>query len=110
MEENYEGLTLDAMMGNLDYISSLSVEEAVIPDAPITPEAIEEIRRNPPYVLDMKRKIEEMDIYAHNRGSMGLDWGFHSLNKAFNGLNPGLHLVGGGANTGRDLTKKDNDC
>ena len=38
MEENYEGLTLDAMMGNLDYLSSLSVEEAVIPEPVAVPQ------------------------------------------------------------------------
>lgn len=75
--------------------------QAVIPEQPITPDVIQALRQNPPYIQEMLQKIQDMDIYAQNRGTMGLDWGFQCLNEAFNGLNPGLHLVAGGANTGK---------
>lgn len=80
--------------------------QAVIPNQPVTPDVIQALRQNPPYIQEMLQKIEDMDIYAQNRGTMGLNWGFQCLNEAFNGLNPGLHLVAGGANTGRNLTKQ----
>jgi len=51
---------------------------------------------------EMLRIIEEVDEYSWNRGEMGgLDWGFETLNKAFEGLNAGVHLVAGPSNVGK---------
>ena len=50
----------------------------------------------------MLRAIDEVDQYAWKRGEIGgLDWGFESLNKAFEGLNTGLHLIAGQSNVGK---------
>ena len=113
MEENRPSLSLDDIL-NQELASFMNPEQeeftytnqAVIPEQPVTPDVIQALRQNPPYIQEMLQKIQDMDIYAQNRGTMGLDWGFQCLNEAFNGLNPGLHLVAGGANTGRDLTKQ----
>lgn len=77
------------------------LEQAVVPESPILPDSVREHIQNPPFIQEMKDKIDAVDAYAWARGSMGLDFGFESLNKAFNGFNPGLHLVAGGANTGK---------
>ncbi|UOE58219.1 DnaB-like helicase C-terminal domain-containing protein [Cytobacillus oceanisediminis] len=46
--------------------------------------------------------IDAVEEYSWTRGEMGgLDWGFDSLNKAFEGLNTGVHLVGGQSNIGK---------
>jgi len=50
---------------------------------------------------EMLDTIEKVDEYCHNRGKLGgLSWGMESLNKAFEGLQPGLIIVGGQANVG----------
>lgn len=67
----------------------------------VPPEIIQKLKEKPPYIDEMMAKIEEMDEYAQNRGSMGLDFGIQSLNQAFNGLNPGLTLLAGSANSGK---------
>lgn len=91
--EFYYAGTLDDIIG--------SIEEAVTPDEPIITEGIQNIINNPPFIQEMIDEIDRVNTYAWNRGSMGFDMGIESLNKAFRGLNPGLHLVAGGANTGR---------
>jgi replicative DNA helicase len=56
----------------------------------------------PPLFNNMRNRIKEMDEYAWKRGEMGgLDWGFEQLNKAFEGLNPGLILLAGQSNVGK---------
>lgn len=51
---------------------------------------------------NMLQRIEDMDAYSWRRGEMGgMDWGFDQLNNAFEGLNPGVHLVGGQSNVGK---------
>lgn len=50
----------------------------------------------------MLNTIDAVEEYSWNRGEMGgLDWGFDSLNKAFEGLNTGVHLIGGQSNIGK---------
>lgn len=66
-----------------------------------TPKFIEEMRQNPPFLSRTLASIEDVDEYGQNRGTMGLDFGFTHLNNAFNGLNPGLTLVAGPANSGK---------
>lgn len=78
-------------------------EQAIVPDEPILTEEILNHIQTPPFVSEMLSKIQDVDTYAWNRGKMGLDFGFDSLNKAFNGFNVGLHLVAGGANTGKSM-------
>lgn len=52
--------------------------------------------------LEMLETINRVEAYSQNRGLLGgLDWGMESLNKAFEGLNPGLILVAGQANVGK---------
>jgi replicative DNA helicase len=47
-------------------------------------------------------RIKAMDEYSWRRGKMGgLDWGFERLNYAFEGLNPGVHLVAAQSNVGK---------
>lgn len=70
----------------------------------ITPEMIKGIAGDtePFYRTKMLRTIDEVEEYSWNRGEMGgLDWGFDSLNKAFEGLNTGVHLIGGQSNIGK---------
>ena len=68
-----------------------------------TPKYIEEMRRNPPFLSRTLATIDDVDEYGQNRGAMGLDFGFTHLNNAFNGLNPGLTLVAGPANSGKSM-------
>lgn len=50
----------------------------------------------------MLQTIDEVDKYSWARGELGgLDWGFESFNKAFAGLNTGVHLLGGASNAGK---------
>jgi len=50
----------------------------------------------------MLQTIAEVDKYSWERGELGgLDWGFESFNKAFEGLNTGVHLVAGQSNVGK---------
>ncbi len=50
---------------------------------------------------EMLKTIEYVDEYAWLKGKLGgLDWGFPSFNRAFDGLQPGLILVAGQPNIG----------
>lgn len=87
------------LSGSLDDL----IEVAITPDAPIITEGIQDKINNPPFVQDMIAEIDRVNAYAWNRGSMGLDMGFESLNKAFRGLNPGIHLIAGAPNSGKSM-------
>jgi replicative DNA helicase len=51
---------------------------------------------------EMLDTINQVDEYCYNRGRLGgLDWGMESLNNAFEGLQPGLIIVGGQPNVGK---------
>lgn len=55
----------------------------------------------PFFKTKMLNTIQEVDNYSWRRGEMGgMDWGFENLNKAFEGLNAGVHLIGGASNIG----------
>lgn len=55
-----------------------------------------------PIQQEMMDTIVMVDDYCKNRGRLGgLDWGMESLNKAFEGLNPGLIMVAGSPNVGK---------
>lgn len=93
---------------HLDILSAMNEQEPQPEVADIDteikiPEAVLEARLNPPYIARTLEAIDNVNEYGHNRGSMGLDFGIQSLNTAFNGLNPGLTLVAGGANTGKSM-------
>lgn len=79
------------------------LEAAILPDKPILTQHMIDHIQNPPFVSEMIERIKAVDAYGWNRGKMGLDFGLESLNKAFNGFNTGLHLVAGGANTGKSM-------
>ena len=78
-----------------------STVDAIIPDAPILTDAVRDHIANPPFIQDTIRTIDAVDEYAWNRGVMGLDMGFDCLNKAFNGLNTGVIIIGGPSNSGK---------
>ena len=55
-----------------------------------------------PIQQEMLDTINRVDEYCFNRGKLGgLDWGMESLNNAFEGLQPGLIVVGGSPNVGK---------
>lgn len=88
----------------LDGIEGIDDIPAVVPQAPekqaeqsFAPEGYE-----PFFKSKMLQTIDEVDEYSWSRGEMGgLDWGFDSFNKAFEGLNTGVHLVAGASNVGK---------
>ncbi len=60
------------------------------------------VLQRPFYINKMLKTIEEVKEYSWNRGEIGgLDWGFESFNKAFEGLNTGVHLIAGQSNIGK---------
>jgi replicative DNA helicase len=70
----------------------------------LTPDLIRQISgdRPPFFRTRMLETIDRVEEYSWTRGEMGgLDWGFDSLNKAFEGLNTGVHLVAGQSNIGK---------
>lgn len=91
------------LSGNLDDLMDAPIEEAIIPEEAVINESIMEHIQNPALIQEMVEEIERVDHYAWSRGSMGLDFGYESLNRAFRGLNPGLHLVAGQANSGKSM-------
>lgn len=79
----------------------IRVEQAVLPDTPVLTDSLIEHIQNPPFLSEMRTIIEEVDAYAWNRGIMGLDSGFESINDAFNGLNTGVIIIAAGSNVGK---------
>lgn len=68
-----------------------------VPKAPVNVMA-----QAPFFKTKMLQTIDDVDKYSWNRGEIGgLDWGFDSFNKAFEGLNTGVHLVAGQSNVGK---------
>ncbi|MFE7821434.1 DnaB-like helicase C-terminal domain-containing protein [Priestia megaterium] len=70
----------------------------------ITPDLIREVAGDtePFYRAKMLQTIDAVEEYSWNRGELGgLDWGFKTLNDAFEGLNTGVHLVAGQSNIGK---------
>jgi replicative DNA helicase len=58
--------------------------------------------KNEAIFQEMLTRVEAVDQYCINRGNMGgLDWGMNSLNKVFEGLNTGIHLIAGQPNIGK---------
>jgi replicative DNA helicase len=56
----------------------------------------------PFFKTKMLSTIEEVDKYSWARGEIGgLDWGYEQFNKAFEGLNTGVHLIAGQSNVGK---------
>lgn len=55
-----------------------------------------------PLIFGMSRSIETVREYCASRGELGgMNWGFETLNKAFEGLNTGVHLIAGQSNIGK---------
>ncbi|UNY40012.1 hypothetical protein KLEB273_gp069 [Bacillus phage vB_BauM_KLEB27-3] len=61
-----------------------------------------EIASRPPvFMQKMRETIQSVKEYSWSRGEMGgLDWGIEQFNEAFEGLNTGVHLIGGQSNVG----------
>lgn len=91
----------------------LSLEEVLamdgVPGMPEVPQQPDELKaeedvsflNRPFYVNKMLKTIEEVKEYSWKRGEIGgLDWGYDSMNKAFEGLNTGVHLIAGQSNIG----------
>lgn len=56
----------------------------------------------PFFKTKMLQTIKEVDEYSWKRGEIGgLDWGVEQFNKAFEGLNTGVHLIAGQSNVGK---------
>ena len=91
--------------GSLDDLltsaSGAETEPLQAPNKPVLTEKIKEQIENPDIFQETLREIESVDEYSWSRGSMGLDFGVDWMNKAFRGLNPGLHLFAGSANVGK---------
>lgn len=105
--EEYEYTSNGGIEGDLASILGEPIEfkldEVEFNQEILPPQAILDLRENPPFLVEMLQRIDDMEEYAQNRGTMGLDFGIQSLNKAFNGLNPGLTLVAGPSNTGKSM-------
>lgn len=88
----------------LDGIEGIDDIPYVVPEAPqreFEPSFLPE-GHVPFFKTKMLQTIDEVDEYSWKRGEMGgLDWGFDSFNKAFEGLNTGVHLVAGASNVGK---------
>lgn len=92
-----EELTLDGIEGIDDL-------PEVIPQAPPQFEQKDIMAEGyePFFKTKMLKTIEEVDEYSWKRGEMGgMDWGFEKFNKAFEGLNTGVHLIAGASNIGK---------
>lgn len=79
-----------------------AVPEAVPTDLPAPPIHSLFDEKEPFFKSKMLQTIDEVDKYSWERGELGgLDWGYDSLNKAFEGLNTGVHLIAGASNVGK---------
>lgn len=70
----------------------------------ISPELLRQVAGDiePFYRTRMQKAIDDVEEYSWSRGEMGgLDWGFGNMNKSFEGLNTGVHLVAGQSNIGK---------
>lgn len=99
MEETEEKISLDeALFGTGVPINQIREEVK----APVTEVKSEGLFRQTSLGVNMIGRIKAMDAYSWKRGKMGgLDWGFDQLNHAFEGLNPGVHLVAAQSNVGK---------
>lgn len=70
-------------------------------EKPILTDSLREKIENPDIFQQTLDEIDAVDEYSWSRGSMGLDYGVDWMNRAFRGLNPGLHLFAGSANVGK---------
>jgi len=81
----------------MDGIEGMEKAETAVEEKGETPSSNE-----PFFKTKMLQTIQEVDEYSWRRGEIGgLDWGFESLNKAFEGLNTGVHLIAGQSNVGK---------
>jgi replicative DNA helicase len=63
---------------------------------------VREKQELPELLAQMDTIIDNVNEYSLKRGELGgLDWGYKSFNDAFEGLNPGLHIIGGQPNVGK---------
>lgn len=73
-------------------------------DTKAMPELIKEDMKQEehPLIKEMFQNVKNVQQYCEERGEMGgMDWGFDSMNKAFEGLNAGVHLIAGQSNIGK---------
>lgn len=71
-------------------------------DQPLELDLFKEDEETPFFKRQMHDTIQKVREYSWKRGEIGgLDWGFDSLNKAFAGLNTGLHMIAAQSNVGK---------
>ena len=82
-------------------VEGLRVESVPAPSAEVPVHSLFP-NQEPFFKTKMLSTIDEVDAYSWARGEIGgLDWGYDSFNKAFEGLNTGVHLLGGASNVGK---------
>lgn len=91
--------SLEEMLA-MDGVENIQVQKAQAQErvvAPMLPPSDHE----PFFKNKMLNTIKEVREYSWSRGEMGgLDWGVEQFNKAFEGLNTGVHLIAGQSNVG----------
>lgn len=94
-----------AQIASLEQLLTLDgVEEIGAPQPNVIeiPKAPLNVMSTPFFKTKMLQTIEDVDTYSWQRGEIGgLDWGFSMFNKAFEGLNTGVHLFAGQSNVGK---------
>jgi len=98
----------DNQIPNIEDLLNSGMEEVEVRPAPSAfqntlPEMLKETINplNNSLIQQMRQSILDVKKYCAERGEMGgMDWGFESMNKAFEGLNAGVHLIGGQSNIG----------
>lgn len=92
--------TLEEMLA-MDGIEEMQYQDVRAQEqvsAPILPPSDHE----PFFKSKMLGTIREVKNYSWSRGEIGgLDWGVEQFNKAFEGLNTGVHLIAGQSNVGK---------
>lgn len=93
------GMTLEELLttNGIDGMEEAEPNATEVPKAPIGGAGFD-----PFFRAKMLKTIDDVDQYSWARGEIGgLDWGFEGFNKAFEGLNTGVHLVAGQSNVGK---------
>lgn len=86
--------------GQVENMVQAEVKEQATIEVPV--HSLFPLAEEPFFKTQMRQIIKEVNEYSWNRGELGgLDWGYATLNKAFEGLNTGVHLIAGASNVGK---------
>lgn len=100
MNEQYTDIE---KMLNGETTGHFEMNPVVAHDTKAMPELIKEDMKQEehPLIKEMFQNVKNVQQYCEERGEMGgMDWGFANMNKAFEGLNAGVHLIAGQSNIG----------